>query len=262
LERARNARFYTDRIARGHCDHCHCKAKEKAQVAKARTEIHSLLQAINQYEGDYHRLPTSPNTRMAAVGVNNDFTFGTTHTRSDGSTVRLTRRGDPNARYGFLEDVFSEAQNQWRASNAEVVSILRDTETFRDGTRSMNYGHVLNPQRNVYLDVRDVDRTTLSGVGPDGVYRDPWGNPYIISMDLNADQKCHDAFYRLGTVSQDPTQPGGGVLRGLNGLVSSGGANDFQSSTPVMVWSFGPDSAINAQIKATFPPNKDNVISW
>ena len=47
--------------------------------------------------------------------------------------------------------------------------------------------------------------TTSPGVGPDGVYRDPWGNPYIITIDLNYDDKARDAFYRNPTVSADLT---------------------------------------------------------
>jgi hypothetical protein len=37
--------------------------------------------------------------------------------------------------------------------------------------------------------------TNSPGVGTDLVYRDPWGNPYIITMDLNYDEMCKDAFY-------------------------------------------------------------------
>jgi hypothetical protein len=33
------------------------------------------------------------------------------------------------------------------------------------------------------------------GVGTDLVYRDPWGNPYIITLDLNYDEKARDACY-------------------------------------------------------------------
>jgi hypothetical protein len=28
------------------------------------------------------------------------------------------------------------------------------------------------------------------------VFRDPWGNPYIITVDLDDDNKCKDAFSR------------------------------------------------------------------
>ena len=67
---------------------------------------------------------------------------------------------------------------------------------------TIDQGHVKNPQRTHYLNATQVTATNLAGVGPDGVYRDPWGNPYVITIDLNYDGKARDAFYRLKAVSQ------------------------------------------------------------
>ena len=55
------------------------------------------------------------------------------------------------------------------------------------------------------------------GVGNDLVYRDPWGNPYIISMDLNYDDKCQDSFY-----CKRVSSPGGSSTAGFFGLTSPG----------------------------------------
>jgi hypothetical protein len=93
------------------------------------------------------------------------------------------------------------------------------------------------------------------GVGPNGVYRDPWGNPYIISLDLNYDDKVRDAFY--GTdVSQDPAN----ANLGLNGLVKEG--TDFIFNGRVMIWSFGPDGKAALNAKANTGVNQDNILSW
>ena len=51
-------------------------------------------------------------------------------------------------------------------------------------------------KRPLYLNATRPGDTNTPGVGPDGVYRDPWGNPYIITVDLNYDDKARDAFYR------------------------------------------------------------------
>jgi hypothetical protein len=103
-------------------------------------------------------------------------------------------------------------------------------------------------------------------VGPDLVYRDPWGNPYIISLDLNGDNKTRDAFYRQANVSQLNSSAG------YNGLVQSNSvvADSFEANTTVMVWSLGPDGNCSVDatgtampnIKANQDPNKDNVTSW
>ena len=53
--------------------------------------------------------------------------------------------------------------------------------------------------------------TVSPGIGH-GVYRDPWGNPYIITMDLSYDDQCSDFLYSHQVVSQISGQTG------LNGL--------------------------------------------
>ena len=98
--------------------------------------------------------------------------------------------------------------------------------------------------------------------------RDPWGNPFVITLDLNYDNGCRDAFYRLEAVSLDRSQSGSQDL-GYNGLrrVPAANAGDttqhrFEAKTSVMVWSFGPDGKINAGAGANVLENKDNVCSW
>ena len=142
--------------------------------------------------------------------------------------------------------------------NKELIAILMDKETFPNGTPTANgAGHVINTRRHAFLSANFVNEVTLGGVGPDGVYRDPWGNPYIITIDSNMDEKCQDALYKLNAVSLN-----GAV--GFDGLVGTG-ANDYQYSGSVMVWSGGPDKKIantGAAAKSNSGVNKDNVCTW
>ena len=98
------------------------------------------------------------------------------------------------------------------------------------------------------------------GVGPDGVYRDPWKKPYIITMDANSDEKSRDSFYRSGTVSADPSN----AARGLFGMIPVKVNNTtwYEVNQPVIAWSAGPDGLINKNKSAIQDANKDNVISW
>ena len=146
-------------------------------------------------------------------------------------------------------------------SNAEIISALLDFERFKNGNPTLNNHHSMNPNKTVYLNVKEVSDTRSPGVGQDGVYRDPWGNPYIITLDLNGDNKCRDAFYRLSNVSKDPKMPPSSGA-GLNGLSTAGGLDNFEANKPIMVWSFGPDGLINSQQKANVGMNKDNILSW
>ncbi|MDB6122028.1 MAG: Type secretion system protein, partial [Pedosphaera sp.] len=86
------------------------------------------------------------------------------------------------------------------------------------------------------------------------------GNPYIITMDMNADNKCRDGFYRTLGVSQQDKATGYNGL--YNGTDANGGGDHFEASTTVMAWSLGPDGKLNSAIKANVAPNKDNVLTW
>jgi len=118
-----------------------------------------------------------------------------------------------------------------------------------------------NPQKTIFLNAKMVgDTNTWPGVGPDLVYRDPWGNPYVITVDMDEDNQMVDAFYSLQAVSQQNGQTG------YNGLVNSidagGNGNHFQYHGSVMVWSAGPDKKIDPKVFANQGVNKDNIISW
>ena len=87
-------------------------------------------------------------------------------------------------------------------SNNEVVAILMDITNFpTTGLSTINTNHQSNPQQTKFLNAHmsgwdpTQGGTPLAGVGNDLVYRDPWGNPYIISMDFNYDDNCWDDFY-------------------------------------------------------------------
>jgi hypothetical protein len=148
------------------------------------------------------------------------------------------------------------------------MAILLDIETFPNtpapGVPTVNFQHVKNPQRTKFLQARLVTTVTEPGVGPDLVYRDPWGSPYIITLDLNNDEKARDSFYRRHMVSQTSA----GSQSGLNGLMNTipntmpGAADNFEFNGPVMVWSAGPDKMIDPNVPANQGVNSDNVLSW
>ena len=128
---------------------------------------------------------------------------------------------------------------------------------FRDG--SCQHWH--NKHYKCFTEAGWFD-TNSAGVGTDLVYRDPWGNPYVITMDLNYDDQCQDAFYSLKGVSQQSGQSGFNSLG--NSTDPNGNGNNFRYHGKVMVWSAGPDGKIDrsASARANTGFNKDNVLSW
>jgi prepilin-type N-terminal cleavage/methylation domain-containing protein len=242
-------------------------AKKRAQTTKARLEMGQIVTAIQQYETAYGRFPVFRDQMSAAgnsggSGGAQDFTFGTYGVK-DGNGNPFTFKNQS----GTVEPV--EANDNMvqpfpngQTNNSQIMAILLDMETFPNtGVPTVNFQHVKNPQRTKFLQAKMVSSVTEAGVGPDLVYRDPWGSPYIITLDLNNDEKARDSFYRRQKVSQATA----GSQAGLNGLVnySSGTAPDnFEFNGPVMVWSAGPDKMIDPNVPANQGVNSDNVLSW
>jgi prepilin-type N-terminal cleavage/methylation domain-containing protein len=232
-------------------------AKRHALVVKARSEIQGLVQAIEGYDSAYSRFPVSHAAQIAANAGNTDFTYGGYFkTQSIPFPV------------GTL--VGSSV-----VSNADVIAILMNITNYPGTSIStINTNSQSNPQQTKFLSAQMVSDTVSPGVGTDLVYRDPWGNPYIISMDLNYDDQCNDAFYSMSAVSVIPDSPAGTNpthQKGYNGLFNpnyAASADNFQFHGKVMVWSAGPDGKIDPNTAnpttgwANQGLNKDNILSW
>jgi prepilin-type N-terminal cleavage/methylation domain-containing protein len=221
-------------------------ARKHAQVRKAELQISDLANAISRYESTYNRYPVSTNAMSAASATKSDWTYG-----------GVFNNALPNG--GDLDINFTNAI--YKTNNAEVIAILMDLTNYPSGGPTVNTNHQKNPQQIKFLNppsANPPNDTKAAGVGNDLVYRDPWGNPYIISFDLNYDERCRDAFYRSNSVSQETGASG---FFGLND--ASGSANNnFEYHGGFMVWSLGPDGQGDVNTTAVLPPNKDNVISW
>jgi prepilin-type N-terminal cleavage/methylation domain-containing protein len=215
------------------------RAKRQAQILKARKDVGEIVNACTSYDSHYSRLPISSAAVQSVLNLNppRDFTFG-----------------------GVIGGVLIESPGNYKTNNNEVMAILLDLEHYPNGAPTINKDHVKNPRRTKYLNPPMASDTVSHGVGLDGVFRDPWGNPYIISFDVNNDGKVRDAFYARQAVSQD-TGP-----TGLNGLYNARDANgngdNFEYNGQLMVWSAGPDKQVDPNTKATLGVNKDNILSW
>jgi prepilin-type N-terminal cleavage/methylation domain-containing protein len=233
------------------------RAKVKAQIVKATQEISDLTMAVNSYNNTYSRMPVSADTRAALENPDQtpDFTYGTY--AAGGRTTLLNKKKQPLLAIGtqYLTAAYQK-------NNSDLVAILRDMDVSKAGLATVNSGHQLNPQKVTFLNAKDADNIYSPGVGPDMVYRDPWGNPYIVSLDLNGDERVRDGFYCQDSVSRDLSAPSG--LTGLNGLSKApgNGANTFEYRGSVMVWSLGPDGQASNATSANKGVNKDNILGW
>jgi len=223
-------------------------AKTHAKIAQAKLEISQISTAIISYDSTYGRFPVSPQAQATAAlyqtkNQNPDFTYGG------------IPDSNPNPSFPVI-GTFYRGQGSVPATNAEVIAILMNITNFPNTTTpTINTNSWKNPQQTIFLSAKMSGDTSSPGVGTDLVYRDPWGNPYVITMDLSYDGYCEDSFYSLTAVSNP----------GLNGLVlmPKPNPNTYYGYTgKVMVWSAGPDGKVDSSAAANQGFNKDNILSW
>jgi prepilin-type N-terminal cleavage/methylation domain-containing protein len=188
-------------------------AKIKAKVKTTKMVMANLAGAIQQYETEYSRMP-GPKGVVVYDGTN--FTYGTVGLESSPG-VPITP-SIANARIQVAP---------YQANNSELISILRDVN------------NSYNPRQIQFFHDKDDDGKSGPGISRvDGVLRDPFGNPFIITININDENKCRDPFYYA-----------------LDGKEISG---------QVLIWTFGPDKKADEN-KQTGPKggaNKDNILSW
>lgn len=202
-------------------------ASKKAKEGRAKTEMKGLAAGISQYEAAYSRFPFT----LDAADSQRDATFGFT-----GASPGLPT--SPR--------VYS--------TNSNIMMVLMDVSL----PGGYNENHKKNPQQQPFFTGRSVGNTNQPGISTvDYQLRDPWANPYIITLDLNFDGKCRDAFYCQTAVSRNPANGSG--FNGLNN--PSGALNEFELNGQVMIWSLGADGKFEPGL-ATAPLNKDNVLGW
>jgi prepilin-type N-terminal cleavage/methylation domain-containing protein len=227
------------------------RAIGKAKSAKAKTEVAGIVAAITSYQSDYSRLPATKRTRDAhaakpayanqfASAATPDWVFGNFNTldpKKEGPSPTVTAATG----YQLVVDPQAGGRNP---NNSEVIAILTG-QTAPDVTAGnadpVNANNSQNPKRNVYLNTKVVPTNQPNGVDDLGVYRDPWGHPYIIILDLDYDSRVLSPFplVRAGQPAQPRFIPGS-----------------------VLVLSLGPDGKADFSLDQDHPSNRDNIYSW
>ena len=199
------------------------RAKTKAKVAAARVEMAGLELAIKTYHGEYSRWPL-PKGAASWTNDGGDFTYGS--------------NGAPK----------NEALMQILMAEKNVV---------------YNIEHERNHKIIKFIEPKDSGEIDgLPGFSTTGRYHDPFGNEYIISLDLNGDGVCADATYCEKSFSES-----GGS--GLVGLAKYKEAKPEAPDPPdiyvhkgeVMIWSFGPDKEKEKE-EGRSGSKTDNILSW
>lgn len=171
--------------------------KVKALKTTAKVEMTNLKVAIASYEKDYSIYPTT----LTNV---NDVTFG-------------------------AANIDAVTYNGPQLENSDVLDILRNVDP---SNRSSGQGHPRNPRSTTYFEAKPAAASDRPGVDANGILRDAWGSPYIITLDTSFDDIAKDPVYNT----------------------------DKHIKSSVLIWSLGPDKKANGD--PGHSDNKDNVLSW
>jgi prepilin-type N-terminal cleavage/methylation domain-containing protein len=124
--------------------------------------------------------------------------------------------------------------------------------TLRAAASGANVGNAVNTRQIVFISPPDVKDTTnpRSGIGTDGKYYDPWGTPYVVTIDGNYDNQIANP-YSDSDGSAGAAQLRSGVIAcsfGKNGALGGGAAASSK---------YAPESGTAGKYK-----HSSDVISW
>jgi prepilin-type N-terminal cleavage/methylation domain-containing protein len=215
------------------------RAMTKSKVATARTDMINLKGAIESYHNDYSRFPSArgapANNAANPLNGGGDLTFhlplGRTH--ADGSP----------------HDAGNWANPPITPENSDVMAILMAVDY------GANKNHGRNSKKTTYLTPNTADDKFSAGVGPNGVFRDPFGNPYVITVDYDGDNQVSDRFYREILVNKNASI-------GLVRVYPNTPKEQYILRGSVMIWSPGPDRQVNSKAGALAKENTDNILGW
>jgi prepilin-type N-terminal cleavage/methylation domain-containing protein len=200
------------------------RAKVRARIATARADMSNIKGAILSYQTDYSRFPVPrpkwvrtylPSTHElapsfglltpspwhvdAATGLY-DPPLPTWALNPSGGDITFGDASTPN--YGVMrilcsvDDSFSRPVPANSPTGLWPISDLAPSLT-------VNGNYSRNPKKNKYLDVPSGDDLGDSGLDPIYNFNDPFGQQYIITMDMDGDGDCSDKYYRQTSMNVD-----------------------------------------------------------
>jgi prepilin-type N-terminal cleavage/methylation domain-containing protein len=136
------------------------------------------------------------------------------------------------------------------ANTADLFYTLRAVAS--GANAPVNGVPAINPRAIVFISPPDVKDTTnpRSGIGTDGKYYDPWGTPYVVTIDGNYDNQIANP-YSDSDGSAGAAQLRSGVIAysfGKNGALGGGTAASSK---------YAPESGTVGKYK-----HSSDVISW
>ena len=212
-------------------------AQAKAKAKMANVDMANLSASISQYYNEYNMMPVSMAARNAAGTLNCSFTFGTLVRGTTANGTASPLEGMNLVSPAAISASPSTPGSQYQNVNSEVIAILTDANYYPENTITR---HTYNSKMVPLYTGRPTTDTNSGGVDPNNILRDPWGTPYIMTLDVNLTGQCTD------------TRTWAQLM----------GTNSFSVPGSVMIWSFGPLKTVDLTTRYNSPVNKKLVTSW
>ena len=228
------------------------RAKTQAQRKVCQADEVGLVSAIETYYSTYSRMPASTNAVNSVLNTTNGFTYGTSQTGGGGQLTGWQQSfQNPPPPNGIIT---GNKAALYQNNNSELIAILRDDVYFPEYATNEGrvQGHIYNPQQTQLYQGKAAGAPSAvgswlgnPGIGNDEILRDPWGQPYIITLDLRGDNRVFDPY--LNEMNQANTKTPPPTLYTMGHAV---------------VWSIGPTKQINISANIKSPVNKYIVTSF
>ena len=185
------------------------RSKLKAKVAVTKVQAKELENAIKMYKSDYSRFPVPKSYPRNNAG---DFSVGDNDKWDDARAQGLGIVWGDYLVGGYVYQGKTFNSNT-RLNNSDVIKILMSEATDpypqnpqrtywweypRQSPQGANFNNSRNPKKRVFINLKpsgEADSVAVAGLSKNGIYRDPFGNQFNISMDLNGDGFCTDPVY-------------------------------------------------------------------
>ncbi len=238
------------------------RAKIKAKVATARIEMKELEGAIKSYKTDYERFPLRKSYQDNHYG---DSTSGYIPQPYQQKLVIRTAQG--------LNWLVGAQLPPRQTKNSDIMYIL--LADGYSGQGAPNPRNVRNPKKQKYLSPKETgseataDSQKTPGISDKRVFRDPFGNRYKITMDMDRDGYCKDYYHaskinfrvKAEVMEQGLVPHKKRMSLNVNGQQGPYEVWSAAYRGDVMIWTAGPDRVIE-HISTDSNPDIDNIRSW
>jgi len=220
------------------------RVKSMAKETTAGTGMADLHASSEQYYNEYSSLPASSAAVSAVASLQNplaskgvlgaDFTFGTV---VKGTSPASPLEGQTIVSTAAISQNPLTPGSPYQNVNSEVISILTDAAYYPENSVTR---HTYNSRSIPLYTARAAVDTNSPGIDTNNILRDPWGMPYIITLDLNYDGKCTDTEIWATLMN----------------------TNVFSVSGTSMIWSFGYMKKVDLSSPYNSANNKHILTSW